>query len=200
MVLGWFSLVKAILEGAINPSLLQVVEQVRKGTLDFTLLKPADAQFLVSTSRSEPWMVTDALVAFAIFGWAFSRLGRWPGAWELFLGVAMLLVAVLAIYSLSILVIAVSFFVIRIDNLTYLLTSIFDAARWPVTVFSVVRRAGFSTFVIPLALMTTFPAMALLGTLRTGTFLLSLAGTVLFAAAARGVWQASLGRYASASS
>ena len=35
------------------PSLGNVVEHIRKGTLDFVLLKPADAQFLVSTSRFE---------------------------------------------------------------------------------------------------------------------------------------------------
>src|SRR5262249_11940024 len=49
LVTGWFTLLEAILEGAINPSLTAVVEHIRKGTLDFVLLKPADAQFLVST-------------------------------------------------------------------------------------------------------------------------------------------------------
>jgi ABC-2 type transport system permease protein len=28
-----------------------VMDHIRKGTLDFVLLKPADAQFLVSTAR-----------------------------------------------------------------------------------------------------------------------------------------------------
>ena len=49
----------AILEGAVSPSLTAVVEHIRKGTLDFVLLKPADAQFLVSTAKFEPWRVVD---------------------------------------------------------------------------------------------------------------------------------------------
>src|SRR5437868_4564220 len=55
VVVGWFTLLQGILEGAINPSLQGVVEHIRKGTLDFVLLKPADAQFLVSTARFLPW-------------------------------------------------------------------------------------------------------------------------------------------------
>ena len=59
VVMGWFTLMKGVLEGAVNPSLASVVEHIRKGTLDFVLLKPADAQFLVSTARFLPWRIVD---------------------------------------------------------------------------------------------------------------------------------------------
>ena len=49
-----------------------------------------------------------------------------------------------------------AFYVVKIDNLTNLFNSIFDAARWPVQVFRGVLRWIF-TFLIPLALMTTLP-------------------------------------------
>ena len=48
------------------------------------------------------------------------------------------------------LVVSASFWVVRIDNLSYLLSSVFDAARWPVTVFPRVLQIIF-TFVFPLA-------------------------------------------------
>ncbi len=38
VVMGWFTVMKGILEGAVNPSLASVVEHIRKGTLDFVLL------------------------------------------------------------------------------------------------------------------------------------------------------------------
>src|SRR5262245_32833445 len=50
LVAAWFTLLRGVLEGAINPSLVQIGEQIRTGTLDFVLVKPADAQFLVSTA------------------------------------------------------------------------------------------------------------------------------------------------------
>src|SRR5438445_5174577 len=59
VVVGWFTMLKGVLDGAVNPSLTAVVEHIRKGTLDFVLMKPADAQFLVSTSKFEPWRIVD---------------------------------------------------------------------------------------------------------------------------------------------
>jgi ABC-2 type transport system permease protein len=199
VVMGWFLLMKGILEGAVNPSLASVVEHIRKGTLDFILLKPADAQFLVSTAKFEPWRTVDLVAALAVFGVAFHRLGRWPGPGQVAAALLLLLCAAWTLYSLWILVVSAAFHVVKIDNLSYLFSSIFDAARWPVGVFRGVWRALF-TFVVPLALMTTFPALALLGRLDLSTALGSVGGSALFAAFARVMWRSSIGRYTSASS
>jgi ABC-2 type transport system permease protein len=56
------------------------------------------------------------------------------------------------------------------------------------------------TYVLPLALMTTYPALALLGRLQIGTTLGALGATLLFAAFARLVWKLSIAKYTSASS
>jgi ABC-2 type transport system permease protein len=197
VVLGWFTLLRAVLEGAINPSLLAVVDHIRKGTLDFVLLKPADAQFLVSTSRFEPWRIVDALAALGIFVYAFHALGRAPSLAHAVLALGMVLLSALVLYSIWILAISAAFYVVRIDNLSYLFTSIFDAARWPVSVFQGTLRFVF-TFIIPLALMTTFPAMALLGKLGPGLALASALGAATFATVARAVWTGALARYTSA--
>ena len=72
-------------------------------------------------------------------------------------------------------------------------------ARWPSSVFRGALAIVF-TWVLPLALMTTYPALALLGRLSTQTALSALAGTVVFALVARLVWKLSIGKYTSASS
>jgi ABC-2 type transport system permease protein len=197
VVMGWFVLMKGVLEGAVNPSLAAVVEHIRKGTLDFVLLKPADAQFLVSTARFEPWRVMDLLAALGIFGYAFHRLGRWPAPGSLLAALLLLACATFTLYSLWILVISAAFHVVKVDNLSYLFSSIFDAARWPVTVFRGAWRVLF-TVVVPLALMTTYPALALLGRLEARTALAALGGTLLFALFARAVWRSSIAHYTSA--
>jgi ABC-2 type transport system permease protein len=199
LVLGWFILLQGILEGAINPSLVGVVDHIRKGTLDFVLIKPADSQFLVSTSKFLPWRATNALTAMVVFAHAFHRMGRVPSIPSVAAAAVLFLAAVLVLYSLWILTISAAFFVVKVDNLTYLFSAIFDAARWPSTIFQGGLRWVF-TFVIPLALMTTFPAQALLGTLTAGTLAGSIAGAVLFATIARLVWLQSIRRYTSASS
>jgi ABC-2 type transport system permease protein len=199
VVLGWFSLLKAVLEGGVTPSLTSVVEGVRSGTLDFVLLKPADAQFLVSTAKFEPWRVVDFLGAAAIFIYAFHSLGRWPTPRGVLVALALLVMAILLLYSIWILVVSASFWVVRVDNLSYLFGSIFDAGRWPIAVFRGTLRFVF-TFVFPLALMTTYPAQALLGTLTSERAALSLAGGLAFAVLARLVWLRAVRFYTSASS
>jgi ABC-2 type transport system permease protein len=199
VVIGWFTFMKGLLEGAINPSLVAVVEHIRKGTLDFVLLKPADAQFLVSTAKFEPWRLTDLFGAVAIFAYAFHHMGRWPAPGHVAAALLLLLCAAWTLYSLWILVISAAFYVVKVDNLAFLFSSIFDAARWPISVFRGAWRLFF-TVVIPLALMTTYPALALLGRLDPSTAVKALVGSVAFAAFARLAWLRSISRYTSASS
>jgi ABC-2 type transport system permease protein len=200
VVIGWFMVMKGVLEGAVNPSLASVVEHIRKGTLDFVLLKPADAQFLVSTQKFAPWRVMDALGGIAVFAVAFHRLGRAPAPRDVLAAALLLACAALILYSLWILVVSAAFFVVKIDNLSFLFVSIFDAARWPADVFRGALRAVF-TFVVPLAIMTTFPARALLGKdFGPLDAAAALGGAVAFALFARVVWLRSIGHYTSASS
>jgi len=199
VVMGLFTIMRGVLEGAINPSLLAVVERIRTGSFDYTLLKPADAQFLVSTTRFDPWHVTDVLFGLGIIVYAFVDLGRSPGPGELAAALLLITAAVAVMYSLWILIIASAFWVLRMDNLVFLLGAIFDAARWPIHVFRGTWRFIF-TFVIPLALMTSFPAMALLGTLSLHTAIASLGGAAVFFLLARSVWTLAIRSYTSASS
>lgn len=199
VVVGFFTLLRGVLDGAVNPSLLTVVDQIRQGTLDFVLLKPADAQFLVSTTRFEIWKVVDVLAGLGILVWAFQRMGAAPTAGAAALSLGLLACAAVVLYSLWILVVAAAFWVVRLDNLAYLFSSIFDFSRWPVSIFRGGWRIVF-TFVIPLGLMTTYPAEALLGSLAPRTALFSVAGTLAFATVARTVWTRAIGRYTSASS
>jgi ABC-2 type transport system permease protein len=198
LVTGWFTLLQGVLEGAINPSLTSVVEHVRKGTLDFVLLKPADAQFLLSTARFQPWRAVNVLTAIAIFVYAFRDLGRAPTASALAVAGVLLIAAIVLLYALWILTVSAAFYVVRIDNLTYLFTSIFDAARWPSTVFRGLLHVVF-TFVIPLALMTTYPAQAMLGTLPAHALASAVIASIVFAVASRMVWLRAIGKYTSAS-
>jgi len=203
VVVAWFTLLKAVLEGAVSPSLTAVVEHVRNGTLDFVLLKPADAQFLVSTAKFEPWRIIDLAGALGIFVYAFRLLGRWPHWPQLALALVFLVLATMTLYSIWILVVSAAFWVVKVDNLSYLFGSLFDAGRWPIDVFRGVFRGAMRfafTFIFPLALMTTYPAQALLGKLAPSTALYALGGGVVFATVARQVWKRELGMYTSASS
>ena len=199
VVVGWFTIMTGVIYGAVNPSLTAVVEHIRKGTLDFVLMKPADAQFLVSTAKFEPWRVVDVFTGVGIIVWAFALMKTAPAISSVAVAIGLLAVSIAVLYSICILAVAVAFWVVRLDNLTYLFNSLLDFGRWPVEIFRGVVRLFF-TFVIPIALMTTYPAEALLGRLSARTAVLGVLGAIAFTLLGRFVWTRALGRYTSASS
>ncbi len=148
LVAAWFGLLRSLLDGVVQPSLASVVERIRQGTLDFTLLKPADAQFLLSTAKFEPAQSFDALGSLVLVVWASAHLPHWPHAADVGLALLMTVAAASLLYSLGILVIAAAFWVVRIDNLIFAFSAVFDAARWPISVFRGFWRFLF-TFIIP---------------------------------------------------
>ena len=199
VVMAYFLALRAILEGIISPSLVDLVQQIRSGSFDYVLLKPIDAQAMVSASRYEPWKIFDVVFAIGLAIYAFSRSGTAPSPAEIALGLALLATGTAAMYGLWIMCAALAFWVGRLDNLIYLLGAIFDTARWPVAVFPGLWRLFF-TFVIPVAVMTTFPAMALLGMLHVQQIAGTLVGAAILLVLGRLVWRAALRSYTSASS
>jgi ABC-2 type transport system permease protein len=197
LVAGFFIALKGVLQGVIQPSLTSVVEHIRKGTLDFLLLKPADAQFLLSTAKLDLAHVVDVMAGLGLVGWAYAQSGQRLSAGSVALAMLILVCAVAILYAIWILVVSLAFKVVKIDNLSYLIVSTFDAARWPSSVFRGALSIVF-TFVIPLALMTTYPALALLDRLAPTQVLTSVLVAIGFLALSRAVWLRSVRSYTGA--
>lgn len=196
-VTGFFMALKGLMVGAIQPSLTNVVEHVRKGTLDFLLLKPVDAQFMLSTSKLELPRVADVIGGLALSAYCIRRAGLRPSFAQIALALLILVCAAAMLYALWIMVISLSFRVVKIDNLSHLILSIFDAARFPVSVFRGALAIVF-TFVIPLGLMTTYPVLVLLGRLGPLDALVPLLIAAGFLALSRWVWLRSIRLYTGA--
>jgi ABC-2 type transport system permease protein len=199
VVVGFFTIQKGVLASVIQPSLTQAVEHIRKGTLDFLLLKPADAQFMLSTSKLELAHLTDVCAGVAICAWGALRAGAKPGLMEIALALVLFVCGLSILYALWILVVSLAFRVVKIDNLSYLFVSLFEAARWPASVFRGALSLLF-TFVIPLALMTTYPALAVLGRARLQHIVIAISVASVLLLLARYVWQRSVRLYTGASS
>lgn len=197
IVVGFFTALKGVLEGAIQPSLSAVVEHVRKGTLDFVLLKPVDAQFLVSTAKLDVLKSVNLVTGLALVAWALRALGHAPSPAGVAVAIALFCVGAVLLYSIHLLVVAMAFRVVKVDNLSFLFASLYDAARWPASIF----RGGLAvlfTFVLPLAVMTTYPALALLGHLPPRELALAIGLGVGFATFSRVAFVRALAGYTSA--
>jgi ABC-2 type transport system permease protein len=198
LVLGCFLLLAAVVHGVVEPNLGAVVEGVRSGSFDLTLLKPADAQLLVSLRTLAPGHVWDLLAALLVLGEALGR-GPAPSLLDLALAAWTGLCGVLALYGVWLGAIAAAFVFVRVDNLRFLLLAGLDAGRWPARVFSR-GVATLLTVVFPVAVATTLPARALAGHGTWCDAIVAAAVAAAFLAGSRRLWRAALARYTSASS
>ncbi len=198
LVLGCFLLVAALVHGVIEPNLGAVVEGVRSGAFDLTLLKPADAQLLVSLRTLAPGHVWDLLAALAVLVDA-TRRGPTPDLPHIALALWTAACGALALYGVWLGAIAAAFVFVRVDNLRFLLLAGLDAGRWPARVFSR-GVATLLTVVFPVAVATTLPARALAGHGAWTDAVVAAAVAAAFLAGSRRLWRAALARYTSASS
>ena len=132
-LVGVYTLVGGAIRFIIEPSMQRLMEDVRQGTLDFTLVKPADAQALVSMRQIQMWKALDIALGLAVLGVALRRLGQAVGAGQALAFGTALLAGGAIIYSFWLVLSTVSFWFIRVDNILVIFGSMYEAGRWPAT-------------------------------------------------------------------
>jgi ABC-2 type transport system permease protein len=197
-LVGVYFLIGAVISLVIQPGMSALINSVRDGTLDFTLTKPEDAQLLVSIQKVAVFSLIDLLMGFGVLVAALVRLGRAIGMGQAVEFIGMLLAGSVIVYSFWLILASLSFWLVRVENLLEIFQSMFQAGRWPVSLYPGWLRFAL-TFIVPVAFATTVPAEALTGRLSGLTLwgAIGLAG-VLFMLA-RLVWQLGLRRYSGAS-
>ena len=198
VVMGVYVLMGGVLRSVVQPAMNQLMDDVQHGTLDFVLTKPADSMLLVSIRRIELWQAVDVLVGAGIVGFALSRLDTRPGLLAVLGFVVALALGVVVLWAFWLLLTTAAFWVVRTDSLVELLSGMYQAGRWPVTIYPGWLRIGF-TFLVPLAFAITVPAQALTGRLSGWLLLGAAAFTVGLVALTRWVWSIGLRAYSGAS-
>lgn len=199
MLTGCYVMLAGTFAGFVQPGISEAMDQIRRGTLDYLLLRPCDPLVSSLASAFAPWSVLELLAGFALLVASASALPSAP-AWSGIL--ALLLVGasgLVALYALGVLALALGFRALALENLTYLMEALLDFARWPISVFRGPLKAFF-TFVVPFAIMTSYPAMALAGELGLAEVGVAIATALGLALLARLAWLRALRGYSSASS
>jgi len=197
-LLGVYFLVGGLINTVIRPSMRQLMEDVRQGTLDFTLTKPEDAQLLVSLRQMEVWRVVDLLLGLGLLGVAVARLGQQIGAGQAVAFGLALLAGGAIVYSFWLILATTTFWFVKIENILVIFQSMYQAGRWPVSLYPPWLRFAL-TFLVPVAFAVTVPAEALAGHLTGRTLLGTLLLALLFLAASRWFWKVGIRHYSGAS-
>ena len=197
-LVGVYFLVGGIIGLVIQPGMEQFIDSVRDGTLDFTLTKPEDAQLIVSIQRVEIWELINIGLGLGVLVFALIRLGEKVGVPEAGMFILMLIAGALIIYSFFLILATLSFWFVRVENILVIFQSMYEAGRWPVSLYPGWLRYGL-TFIIPVAFATTVPAEALTGRLNWEVLLGAVALAAVMLTLSRVFWRVGLRHYSGTS-
>lgn len=199
IVIGLFNLFAGFIDAVLRPNIDRIVEHIQKGTMDFILTKPVNSQFLASLRHFVIWNFVDCILGFGVVVYALARLHRVPSPAEIGLFVILLIAGMVIVYSMWMALVTMAFWFVRVANIAELFTTFFQAGRFPVTVYTGWIRIML-TFVVPIAMLTTFPAASLLGRLVWTYALTSVGMAVILLTASGAFWNYAVRHYSSASS
>ncbi len=198
-LLGVFRLVHTLMIALIWPNTEKFNQSIRDGSMDYTLLQPVNSLFLVTFSRITVWRAWDLVLAVILIVAGINIAGDITTPLNVLTFILLTISGAIIIYSLWIVLIALTFWFTKFDNNVTILQALLDAGRYPVTVYPVWLRI-IVTFIIPIAVATTIPLQALRGELNFSRVLMFIAIGIISFLAASQVWKAGLKRYSGASS
>jgi ABC-2 type transport system permease protein len=197
-VLGIQILMGGAIKTYIQPNMSRVIEEVREGTLDYALTKPADAQVLASVREVRIWQVVDVISGAVVLGFGISRITTDVGVADAAAFAVALLLGALMIYCFWLVIATGAFWVVNMWTAAELFDGIFQTGRWPVGIYPGWLRASV-TFLVPIAFAVTVPAEAVTSRLDWKTLLLAAAFAVVLFVGTRRFWRFGLHRYTGAS-
>jgi ABC-2 type transport system permease protein len=112
-LIGVQMLVRASLASSCGPSMERLMENIRMGTLDFMLTKPADSQLLASVAQVNVAASADVVGGAIVLALALGRLGSAVGLLESGLFVIMLLCGVVMVYAFLLATSTLAFWFVR---------------------------------------------------------------------------------------
>ena len=195
---GVFMIFEALIDILMYPNLNKLPEYIRTGNLDFYLLKPISAQFMVSFRYLSMWMLPQLLLGLALVGYGMARAEQ-LGLMAVVTALGLLFCGAVIVYAVWFMLTTTAFWLVKVANISELFYAFFTAGRFPVTAFPVWARF-LLTFVVPIAFITTVPASAAVGRLTPQAVAGSVVMASLLFVLSRLFWRYAVANYTSASS
>jgi ABC-2 type transport system permease protein len=199
LLTGFFLIISGTFASSVQPAVAQSMAHVRDGTLDYVLLRPVDGLFSCLIAAFQPWCLLEVLTGIGLAIVASVQLGLSPSVEQLAMLMLVLASGLVSLYAIGVLILAASFRALELENLTYLMETLLDFAHWPISVFRGPLKLVF-TFVVPFAVMTSYPAQSLIGGLERGQVAGAMVSAGTLAVLARLAWLRGVRGYTSASS
>src|SRR6185436_4309689 len=139
-LLGVFRLVNTMMIALIWPNTEKFNQSIRNGSMDYTILQPVNSMFLVTFSRITVWRIWDLALAITLIVIGINMTGDSTTAAHILTFMLLALTGTIVIYSLWIVLIALTFWFTKFDNNVTIMQALLDSGRYPVTVYPVWMR------------------------------------------------------------
>jgi ABC-2 type transport system permease protein len=171
---------------------------VSEGDFDFYLVQPCSPLFRMTCSNVDFLDIVTIIPVIVMTGMVFARLP--PIGWQGYAAYALLMInGVALIYAIHVVVAALAVRTQELESAIGIYRDVMFMGKFPVDVYAPAVRWAL-TVGVPIAVMTTFPAKALLGRLSPVWFAYAFALTAVALPLSWWFWRDSVAQYTSSSS
>jgi ABC-2 type transport system permease protein len=201
VLIGVYRMVAGGLRISILPNMHKLLEDIQQGTLDFVLLRPVNAQLLVSIREIIVYRVVDVILGLIVCIIGCVKLHGTVSPINLAMFVGVIAAGYVIVYGIWLMLATLCFWFVRIQNIEMVFWNVFEAGRYPITIYPDWLR-WMLTYVLPLAFITMIPAATFVGdeskmpTAALGWAILLAAGTFFVS---QRFWRFGLRHYSGAS-
>jgi ABC-2 type transport system permease protein len=200
MLVGASHFIQQIFQAFFLVNCTNLSELIRTGKLDFLLLLPVNARFVVSLRQVDLGGFVNATFALCVMGYAARKLHFTPSFAQIAGFLVLCGIGILIHYSLMFLLASISFYTVRAQGIVWGYYNLFQIARMPDEAFQGLFKALF-TFALPMLLVSNVPVRLLVGKLTSaGPLVILLSMSVVCYFISEWGWRAALRHYTSASS
>ncbi len=171
---------------------------VTEGDFDFYLVQPCSPLFRMVCSTVDFLDIITLLPVLVMIGMTFARLPAYP--WTAYAAYVFLIVnSVGLIFAIHVWAAGLTVRTQELENAIWIFRDVMFMGKFPVDIYSSSVRAAL-TFLVPIAVMTSFPAKALLGLLTPSWMAYAVVLSVSATVASTYWWRSCVAHYTSSSS
>jgi len=176
---------------------VQVIDSVREGTFDKTLIKPYNPLLYLSFTSVDLEGLAEVLAGLFLIIYSFIKLNLILFSLSTLLYIFLILLGFIFLYAAFILMSSVAFLFIKSFGLFDLFFKVMDVARYPINIYQGVMRFLF-TFMIPIGIVSFYPASVLIRGLDLLTIVKIIIPIAIFLIFSIWMWNRAIKNYTSA--
>ncbi len=199
LLVGTSMILQRLMMGFFWSNLFELARNIRDGQFDFFLAQPGRPLFMISTRKIDLDGIVNCFVAIGVVVYACRQLGLHPNAWDIVLYVALLGSALIVHYSIVLLTVSLTFWLVGSQGLEASYFTLTEFGRLPRQAYVGLRRLVF-VWVLPAVVASNVPAGTLIHGFQPWHALWLVGAAAAWLVLAVWVFHRGLARYASASS